>query len=180
MKKFPQVEEITPEKFELQVKSWLESTASNLESFSAEHRKDLQGLDGEYEIDIVAKFRAFAGAEFLMIVECKKHKNPIKREIIQVLKQKQLSLGAHKAMIVSTAKFQSGAIEFARNHGVSLVQLISGAAAYIQASAIKQELPIPETAEDYAGIFYGLIPKMIPQPFTAKRNYGLESYLESL
>ncbi|WP_312246482.1 restriction endonuclease [Stutzerimonas nitrititolerans] len=180
MKHFPRVEEITPEKFELQVKSWLESSASRLESFSTEHRKDLKGHDGEYEIDVVARFRAFAGAEFLMIVECKKHKNPIKREVVQAIRQKQLSLGAHKAMVVSTAKFQSGAIEFARNHGVSLVQLISGAAAYIQAAAIKRDLPIPESAEDYAGIFYGVIPKMIPQPFTAKKNYGLAGYLENL
>lgn len=178
MKRFPQVDDITPEDFELQVKAWLESTSSVLESFNTEHRKKLPGVDGEYEIDVVARFRAFAGTEFLMLVECKKHKNSIKREIVQTLRQKQLSLGAHKAMVVSTSAFQSGAMKFARINGIALVQIINGEAVYHQANATLRAALPPDDAEDYAGIFYGLDSKLLPQPFTVKKNYGIGDYLE--
>ena len=178
MKHFPRVEDITPEDFELQVKAWLESTASALDAFTAEHREDLSGFDGDYEIDVVARFKAFAGADFLMLVECKKHKSPIKREIVLALRQKQLALGAHKAMVVSTSTFQSGALEFARNHGIALVQLVNGSVVYFHANATRHSPAIPDNAENYAGIFHGADPQLIPQPFTAKANYGLAVYLE--
>ena len=180
MKRFPRVASISPSDFELQVKAWLESGASTLESFSAEHREALAGVDGEYEIDVVARFKAFGSAEFLMLVECKKHKHPIKRELVQALRQKQLSLGAHKGMLVSTSPFQSGARDFARTHGIALVEIISGAAVFIQASVKRSVPPIPETAEDYAGIFHSPLQGQVPQPFTAKRNYGIAEFLEKI
>lgn len=178
MKIFPNVSSISPEGFELQVKAWLKSTSSTLQSFSAEHRKKLSGVDGEYEIDVVARFKALEGAEFLMLVECKKHSHPIKREVVQSLRQKQLSLGAHKSMLVSTAPFQKGAHEFARAHGIALVEIINGRAVYIQASTKRKVQQIPNTAENYAGIFHSPIADQVPQPFTAKRNYGLSDFLE--
>lgn len=180
MKHFPNVAAISPEGFELQVKAWLESSSSTLQSFSAEHRKELSGVDGEYEIDVIARFKAFESAEFLVLVECKKHKHPIKREVVQCLRQKQLSMGAHKAMLVSTSPFQSGAHEFARAHGIALVEIINGMAVYIQASAKRRVQPIPESAEDYAGIFHSPIAGQVPQPFTVKQNYGLGDFLETL
>lgn len=121
MKRFPPVSELTPERFERQVKAWLESVAEPLEAFSAKHAHSLTGADGEYTIDVTARFTALGGASFLLVVECKKHKNPIKREVVQVLHAKQQSLGAQKAMIFSTSKFQSGAIEYASEHGLALV-----------------------------------------------------------
>lgn len=178
MKHFPNVAAISPEGFELQVKAWLESTSATLESFSAEHRKELSGVDGEYEIDVTAQFKAFEGAHFLMLVECKKHRNAIKREIVQALRQRQLSIGAHKAMLVSTSSFQSGAHEFARVHGIALVEIVNGMAVYVQASAKRTMPPIPESAENYAGIFHSPIADQVPQPFTAKRNYGFSDFLE--
>jgi restriction system protein len=180
MKHFPSVASISPKDFELQVKAWLESGGSTLESFSAEHREQLAGTDGEYEIDVVARFKAFESAEFLMLVECKKHKNSIKRELVQALRQKQMSLGAHKGMLVSTSPFQSGARDFAKTHGIALVEIISGAAVYVQASAKHSVQPIPESAEDYAGIFHSPIEGRAPQPFTAKRNYGIGEFLEKV
>lgn len=177
MKRFPIVDDISPEAFERQVKAWLESVAGALESFSASHLERLSGMDGEYEIDVVARFRALGGASFVVLVECKKHKNPIKRELVQSLREKQLSLGAQKGMLVSTAAFQSGAIEYAQKHGIALVQLVSGSAAYIQANAARVTSEVPDSAEDYAGLFYSPIPDAILQPFTAQKNYGISEFI---
>jgi restriction system protein len=176
MKRFPNVSNISPEGFELQVKAWLESVGTPLESFSATHLEKIPGMDGEYEIDVVVRFKALAGANFLVLVECKKHVNDIKREVVQSLREKQLSLGAQKAMLVSTAGFQSGAREYAQKHGIALVQLVNGAAAYLQASASRSFPPIPETAEDYAGLFYPPRSDLAMQPFTARKNYGFADF----
>jgi restriction system protein len=154
MKKFPSVASLTPEQFEQQVRAWLEAGRSGLEEFTAKHQDYVPGHDGEYSIDVTARFTAFRGARFFVIVECKKHNNPIKRDVVQILHQKQLSTGANKALVVATANFQSGAIEYAAKHGVSLIQVVSGQFRYVQASAIPSG-KIPEDAEDFVGLFYG-------------------------
>ena len=84
---------ITSVQFELQVKRFLESTAGKLKDFQTVHRESMDGQDGIYEIDITARFRIF-GADFLVLVECKNHKNHIKREHVQMLHAKQVSLSA--------------------------------------------------------------------------------------
>lgn len=181
MKRFPKVDNITPEQFEKLVKKWIESVAGSLDVFTAAHLESVGGTDGEYRFDVTARFRLFGGASFLIVIECKKHKNPIKREIVQVLRDKQISVGAHKAMVVSTAEFQSGAIEYAGKHGIALVQIVNGIAAYVQMSAIKIPVLIPETAEDYAGFFYGPNPDgalLYPQPFSSQCNYCIANYLK--
>ena len=40
------------------------------------------------------------------------------------------STGAHKGILVSAIGFQKGALEFARVHGIALVQLVDGAALF--------------------------------------------------
>lgn len=177
MKRFPNVSDITPDAFERQVRAWLESVSCNLESFSATHRERLAGADGEYEIDVVASFRALAGASFVVLIECKKHKTSIKREVVQALRDKLISVGGQKAIVVSTAGFQSGAQVYAQAHGIALVQIVNGAIAYVQASASSSMAIIPDCAEDYAGLFYSPSEGCIMQPFTEKRNYGFADFI---
>jgi hypothetical protein len=64
--------------------------------------------------------------DFLIVVEAKLHSNPIKRELVQILQSKAQSVGAHKAVMVSTAAFQSGAIAFATTHRIALVRMTEG------------------------------------------------------
>ncbi|GAA4337662.1 hypothetical protein GCM10023144_33680 [Pigmentiphaga soli] len=180
MTKFKRTSNITPEEYELQVKMWLESVGHELDSFSAAHREILSGADGEYEIDVVVRFKALGGVQFKTLVECKKHKNPIKRELVQALHQKQLSLGANKAILVSTSAFQEGAVEFARAHGIALVRLISGVAMYIQGSSQRSSAPIPYIPADvdpYAGLLYSPQEGLIPEGFNSHNNLALERYL---
>jgi len=84
---FPDPDKTSPEEFELTIKRWFESFSETLDSFETEHRQKMSGTDGEFEIDVSVRFTAFGGATFLVICECKKHRNPIKREIVQVLNE---------------------------------------------------------------------------------------------
>ena len=179
MKRFPSASEISPSAFEAQVEAWLESVSGPLESFSVTRLEKLAGMDGEYEIDVVARFKALGGAIFLVLVECKKHSNPIKRELVQALHTKHISLGAQKSLLVSTSKFQSGAMEYAQKHGIGLVQIVSGSAMYVQASTIMRHPEIPDTAEDYAGFFYSPVQGTVMQAFTVRKNYGFVDFFAS-
>jgi len=115
---------LTPEQFELEVKAILEASANGLSDFSAQHRKSLPGADGEYEIDIFAKFTAL-GVDFKVLVECKRHSSPVKREVVQILNDRIRSTGSQKGMLFTTSGFQSGAIDYAAKHGIALVHLVN-------------------------------------------------------
>ncbi|MFL6389321.1 MAG: restriction endonuclease [Terriglobales bacterium] len=139
---------ITSVQFELEVKKYLESTSGKLKDFQTVHRESMDGQDGTYEIDITARFRIF-GADFLVLVECKNHKNHIKREHVQMLHAKQVSLSAQKAMLFATTPFQDGAVEYANHHGIALVQLASGETLYFTKSG--NRTPLPDSLPAYVG-----------------------------
>lgn len=85
----------------------------------------ISGSDGSYVFDATVRYR-LAGLNFLVLVEAKRHSNPIKRELVQVLHQKVQSVGAHKGVMVSTSPYQRGALEFAKQHGIALVTVTEG------------------------------------------------------
>jgi restriction system protein len=118
----PPIIEMTFDDYEVGVKNVIEAKGHDLKDFQVTRKEVLVGADGEYEIDVVARFTILEGAEVIVLVECKHHKNSIKRELVQALHSKLVSVGAHKAMMFTTAKYQRGAIEFAKAHGISLVR----------------------------------------------------------
>jgi restriction system protein len=179
MKRFPPVSSLTPAQFEQLVRAWFEEGSGGLEEFTSKHQDCVPGQDGEYTFDVTARFTLFGGARFFVVVECKKHSHPIKRDVVQVLRQKQLSTGANKAFVVATARFQSGAIEFAAKHGIGLIEVVNGQLRYIQASAIPTG-QIPENAEDFVGLFYGPNPDgtlVFPELVSSDLMVSFASYL---
>jgi hypothetical protein len=116
--------DITPGEFEKFVAGTLLGAAEVDDLVITVHEK-VAGVDGTYDFDATVRYR-FAGMDFLVVVEAKLHRNPIKRELVQVLAQKLRGVGAHKGVMVSTAPFQSGALEFASVHGIALVTVTEG------------------------------------------------------
>ena len=114
--------QMTFDDYEIGVKNVISAKGQHLEDFQVTRKEVLEGADGKYEIDVVARFTILEGAEVVVLVECKHHKNSIKRELVQALYSKLISVGAHKAMMFTTANYQRGAIEFAKAHGISLVR----------------------------------------------------------
>jgi restriction system protein len=134
---------ITPEEFEQQVKAWLAKSCDDLKSFTITHRENLEGRSGEYEIDAVARFEIFGGAEIVVLVECKRYKNPIKRDVVMLLNQKLQEIGAHKGMVFSTSGFQSGAINFATEHRIATITVQDGKTNYHTKSYGPDVVPPP-------------------------------------
>jgi restriction system protein len=119
--------EITAAEFERLVRDWILKQGGELTSLEVKHNVKVEAYDSTYQIDVLAKFQAFAGAEFIVLIEYKKYRNAVEREVVQVLHDKVRSLGAHKGMLFTTTGFQSGAIKYAKAHGIALVSIIEGA-----------------------------------------------------
>lgn len=138
--------DISPKDFELLVKEYLEGAGKDLKDFRANHDVHLYKSDGEYQIDVYAEFEVI-GATFKVLVECKRHKSDIKREVVQVLYDKIRATGAQKGMLFSTSGFQSGAYKFAEEHGIALIRVIEGRYTYVTKSRGKQEYEMPWWAD---------------------------------
>ena len=118
--------EITPGEFEEFVAGELLGAAgSEVDDLVVTVHEKVVGADGVYDFDATVRYR-FAGMAFLVVVEAKLHRNPIKRELVQVLHQKIHSVGAHKGVMVATSPYQAGAKEFATAHGIALVTVTEG------------------------------------------------------
>lgn len=140
---------ITPQQFEVEVAGFLRQLGANLSEFKVQRLEKINAADGTYEIDVTARFEAL-GADFLVLVECKHHKRPIKREVVQVLYDRLRAVGGHKGMLFSTAKFQRGALEFAKAHGIALVLVADGRTGYLSRS-YDEPTCFPFDAPAYAG-----------------------------
>jgi restriction system protein len=97
--------------------------------------------DGTYEIDITVRFQAL-DVEFLVLVECKHHISPIKRDVVEILFDRVRAVAGHKGIIFSTSGFQSGAVQYAQAHGVALVEIADGRTCYVtRGYEADQDLP---------------------------------------
>ena len=115
---------MTPTEFELHCMEILRGYAEEekLPEFKIEHDVKLTASDGTYQIDVYATYTAL-GAEMKVLAECKQYKKRVGRDKVEVLESRLRSLGAQKGILLSTAGFQSGAIEYAKAHGIALIQV---------------------------------------------------------
>jgi hypothetical protein len=114
---------LSPGEFEEYVVDLLGSAAPAVTGLVVTLHEKIRGVDGEYDFDATVRYELW-GLSFLVLAEAKRHKNPIKRELVQILHQKVQSVGAHKGVMISTAPYQRGAVEFAKAHGVALVTVV--------------------------------------------------------
>ena len=103
--------------------------AEQLKDFTITHNTDLTSHDGTYQIDLYATFTAM-GSKFKVTCECKRYKNKVKREKVVALHDKIRSLGAQKGILLSTNGFQSGAIQYAKEHGIALIRVYDNRAEF--------------------------------------------------
>lgn len=130
---------LTPEQFEIAVQEIVPSQGAQLKDFKVVRREALSASDGEYEVDVTARFEALS-VNFLVLIECKHHKSPIKREVIQILNDRLRSIGAQKGILVATSRFQSGALDYATQHGIALISLVGGSFSYVRRSHFPSRL----------------------------------------
>ncbi|HET9897920.1 MAG TPA: restriction endonuclease [Streptosporangiaceae bacterium] len=160
--------EITPGEFEEFVAvHLLGSAGAEVSNLAIVLHETVAGADGRYDFDVTARYE-FAGMSFLVLVEAKLHKNPVKRQHVQILHQKIQSVGAHKGVIVATAPYQIGAVEFAKAHGIALVTVTEGRFIF----ETRDTLPGPELSREEAAARLGL-PTFIAHCYAAGDKPGI-------
>jgi hypothetical protein len=121
--------EMSPAQFERWIVDLFSAMAGPLSDLTVSLHETIKAADGTYDFDATVRYRVL-GLDFLVIVEAKHHSHPIKRELVQVLHDKIGSVGAHKGVMVATAPYQSGALQFAAVHGIALVSVVDGSLVY--------------------------------------------------
>jgi hypothetical protein len=150
MSRYPPATEISPAEFEAFVTDVLRAAGEKTGSFAIEMHQTVQTPDGSYDFDAVATYQVL-GLQHTLLVEAKRHRNPIKRELVQVLHSKLQSVGAQKALLIAAGPFQSGAIEYALAHGIALATLSEGRLTMETHSASKPP-PMTQARADELGI----------------------------
>jgi len=79
---------MTPVEFEIFVRRYLEGQGGNLKDVRTQHLENIQGTDGDYIIDVTARFEAL-GADFLVLIECKRYTK--RKPSLNVCKEARLS-----------------------------------------------------------------------------------------
>lgn len=115
---------ITPTDFEIFCMKTLEAYAERecLPNFTIKHNQKVETYDGTYQIDVLAEYTALA-THNTVLIECKKQVRSVERDEVSGLYDKVKSLGAQKGILISTAGFQSGAVQYAKVHGIALWQI---------------------------------------------------------
>jgi restriction system protein len=135
--------DITSTEFEKYIISVLKKQfqQEGISNYSFTHNVHKVVYDGSYQIDGEIKFSCM-GADYVTLVECKKFKGPIKRELIQTFHGKIISTGAHKGIFVTTSYFQSGALLYAKEHGIALISIVDGVLRYEARSTDWEQNPV--------------------------------------
>lgn len=158
--------EITPAEFEQFVVELIEAGGTAVEAPKVTLHDKIVGTDGTYDFDATIRF-SLGGMNFLVLVEAKRHKNPVKRELVQVLRAKLQGVGAHKAVMVATAPYQSGALEYAKTHGIALVTVTEGRFTY----ETKAAQGVPPMTREQAKARLGL-PVFVGHAYSAGSEEG--------
>ncbi len=132
---------ISASEFESWVTDLYRAVDGDVEDLRVTPHEVVRGTDGDYDLDATVRFR-WGGLDFLVLVEAKCHRHPIKRELVASLHSKMQSTGAQKGVLLATSRFQRGAIEFAKVHGISLVEVTEGRFTILARSA---DAPPPPT-----------------------------------
>jgi len=122
---------MTPKEFEKLVRKFLIKKGAGIPTLEVLHDVKERVDEQEYQIDVKATYELLGGVQFVVLVECKHHKAPIKRDVVVILKDRLLETGSHKGIVFSTSPFQSGALEYGKRHGIALAQIIDGRANYL-------------------------------------------------
>ena len=158
------VADISPAEFELFVAELFNSVTPLVEGFEVTPHERISGADGEYDFDTTIRF-SLAGLEFLVLIEAKRHANPIKRELVQALHAKLQSVGAQKAAMIATARYQRGALTYAKAHGIALATVTEGRFVF----ETKSMEAVPVMSREEAARRYGL-PTFVGHAYEAGDN----------
>lgn len=176
--------DMKPSEFEKYALQILEQQTEGLKNVKIVHDKVIEAYDGNYQLDGYIEFEAM-GVLYKTIVECKHYKYPISREIVQKVYDNLRAVGAQKGIIISTSNFQSGAIKYAKIHGIALIQLTESGSEFATRGKMNVIMNHPRTPSNggipYIGVWQktGIDDMGITCTYLTKGNKALQIFLDT-
>ena len=173
--------DISPIDFEKFCMEFLRAYAEKekLSEFSITHDVKMKAPDGIYQIDIYAEFVAM-NCKFKVLAECKKYNKSISRDKVEILYSRLQSLGMNKGILISTSGFQSGAIQFAKSHGIALIQVFNKSIDFCVMSANKDIMNERIRQIEYKNYPKYIAKEVIDDCYVTKRVYPTEKMLSEI
>ncbi len=174
--------EMSPSEFEKYTLQILEEQTAGLNNVKIEHNKVVHAYDGNYQLDGYIEFEAL-GVIYKTIVECKHYKYPISREIVHKVYDNLRAVGAQKGIVISTSNFQSGAIEYAKHHGIALIQITDSEENYYARSKVNVIVNYPFVPQNGNSPYTGVLQRKnlasggINCYYLTRNNKALQSFL---
>ena len=104
-------------------KAILEYQGEQYKMIDVKHNIKIPGFSRKYQVDVCWEYELF-GAKKVCVVEVKNYKRPIESKVVQALKAELDDIPGHPdGFIITNNEFQQGAIDFANNHGITLVSV---------------------------------------------------------
>lgn len=75
---------------------------------------------GGRQFDVTIRFR-HGLYDYLTVIECRRHKGQVNARDVEAFVTKAHDSNADRAVFASTSRYQSGALEVARRHGINLI-----------------------------------------------------------
>jgi hypothetical protein len=115
--------------------------------------------ESDITFDVVVKsYSAFdpRNPMLVWIWECKNYTSEVPVDDVEEFHSKMVQVGAHKGTMVTRVGFQTGALNFAKSHGIGLMTLNKRELIVLAMSAAPAEVP-PEIFSDYCMYTSGLV-----------------------
>ena len=112
----------TPTEYELAVKAVYEAILNqgNAENSEVKHNQKLVGKSGvAHQIDVLWRFRQ-AGVEHLVLIECKNYGGTVELGDVREFHSVVDDITGARGVMVTRVGFQSGAVDYAKYHGIGL------------------------------------------------------------
>lgn len=173
--------DISPTDFEIFCMEFLRAYAEKekLSEFNITHNVKIEATDGIYQIDIYAEFVAM-NCKFKVLAECKKYNKSISRDKVEILYSRLQSMGMNKGILISTSGFQSGAIQFAKSHGITLIQVFDKSIDFCVMSANKDIMYERIRQIEYINFPKYIAKEVIDDCYVTKRVYPTEKMLSDI
>jgi|GEM_PF-1821487 len=91
-------------------------------NIAVEHDVTLSGKFLDHQVDVYWRFES-AGIEYSTVVECKDWNRRLEQEKLLAFSAKLEDLNNPKGVMVTRSGYQSGAVEYAKKHGIYLYEL---------------------------------------------------------
>ena len=120
---------LRPDEVEILVARELRKAGVELSALTVRARTSLTKGGNDYVMEMLGSAR-IAGSDRRLLVECRREGSPVRADAVRALGAKLGSGAAEHGLMFSTSGFEAEAVRAARTHGIPLLAVADGRAAF--------------------------------------------------